>query len=76
MPHITIQHFPVDLAPDQRQRLADTLTAIVVDSFGTYEGAVSIALEPVEPGDWAGTVYEPRIAARPDLLIKAPEYRS
>ncbi|SDH16830.1 tautomerase family protein [Nonomuraea jiangxiensis] len=76
MPHITIQHFPLDLGPEQRRRLADTLTALVVEQFGTYEGAVSIALEPVEPGDWTATVYEPRIAGRPDELIKTPEYRS
>ncbi|NBE93214.1 hypothetical protein FE391_36515 [Nonomuraea sp. KC401] len=75
MPHVTIQHFPLDLAPEQKRRLADALTAVVVEQLGTYEGAVSIALEPVDPDDWAATVYEPRIAARPDLLIKAPEYR-
>ncbi|MCF6475140.1 tautomerase pptA [Nonomuraea sp. MG754425] len=76
MPHVTIQHFPLDLAPEQRRRLADALTALLVEQLGTYPGAVSIALEPVQPADWAGTVYEPRIAGRSELLIKTPEYRS
>ncbi|MGR6918468.1 tautomerase family protein [[Actinomadura] parvosata] len=75
MPHVTIQHFPLDLAPERKRRLADALTALVVAEFGTYEGAVSIALEPVDPGDWAAAVYQPRIAGRPEQLIKAPEYR-
>ncbi|MFC4120065.1 tautomerase family protein [Nonomuraea zeae] len=76
MPHVTIQHFPLDLTPGQKQRLADSLTAIVVEQFGTYAGAVSIALEPVEPVDWAESVYGPHIAGRSDRLIKAPEYES
>ncbi|MEO3868327.1 tautomerase family protein [Nonomuraea sp. B12E4] len=76
MPHVTIQHFPVDLTPEQRQRLTDALTTLVVESFGTYEGAVSIALEPVEAADWTTSVYEPLIAGRANRLIKAPEYRS
>lgn len=76
MPHVTIRHFPVALDEEARRRLAAALTETVVKEFGTYAGAVSIALEPVDPGDWTATVYEPLIAGRPETLIKAPEYRT
>ncbi|WP_433435044.1 tautomerase family protein [Nonomuraea sp. CA-141351] len=75
MPHVTIQHFPKDLTPKEKQVLADRLTAVIVEQLGTYEGAVSIALEPVDPADWDATVHQPQISGRGHLLIKAPEYR-
>lgn len=76
MPHVTIEHFPADLTDEQKRRLAAELTEIIVWRFGTYPGAVSIALEPVAPEDWRSQVYEPRILGRADRLIKAPEYRA
>ncbi|MFI6444195.1 tautomerase family protein [Kitasatospora sp. NPDC050543] len=75
MPHVTIQHFPRDFTDEQQERLAEALTTVVMEHFDVYEGAVSIALEPVAAPDWDAVVVTPEITARPDLLIKAPHYR-
>ncbi|MDY8109989.1 tautomerase PptA [Fulvimarina sp. 2208YS6-2-32] len=74
MPHVSIKHFPVDLDADQKQRLADGITATIMAVFGSREGAVSIGVEAVEKDRWTSEVYEPEIAARPQHLIKAPDY--
>lgn len=76
MPHLTIKHFPKDFTDQQKQHLAETLTAVIVEQFGTYDGAVSIALEPVPREQWQEAVFEPEITGRSHLLIKAPNYAS
>ena len=76
MPHVTIRHFAPALAEQQRSRLAEALTAVVVEHFGTYEGAVSIALRPVEPAAWDDEVFVPEIVGQRASLIKHPLYRT
>ncbi|CAM5553009.1 tautomerase PptA [Streptomyces spiroverticillatus] len=75
MPHIDLSHFPVELNEAERERLASDLTSVIVEHFGTYEGAVSIALHPVPPEAWDERVVGPLIAAQEPRLIKAPAYR-
>ena len=75
MPHIAIKHFPKDFTDEQRQRLAEAITSVVVRHFGTYDGAVSIALEPVAQDEWQEKVLVPEIREREHLLLKAPHYR-
>ncbi|MCX5203467.1 tautomerase family protein [Streptomyces sp. NBC_00237] len=75
MPHIDLSHFPAELTAVQRARLAEDLTAVVVRHFDTYEGAVSIALHPIPPEDWAERVVAPLITAQEPHLIKPPAYR-
>ncbi|MFB7508628.1 tautomerase PptA [Streptomyces broussonetiae] len=76
MPHVHIKHFPKDLTDEQRQRLAEAVTTVVVEHFGTYEGAVSIALEPVAPEAWETRVTVPDVQGKAELLIKEPHYRT
>jgi 4-oxalocrotonate tautomerase len=76
VPHVHIKHFPRDFTDEQKQRLADAITAVVTDHFDTYDGAVSIALEPVTADDWDRAVLVPDIQGRAGLLIKKPDYRS
>jgi 4-oxalocrotonate tautomerase len=76
MPHVNIKHFPRDLTGEQKRRLAETITAVVSESFVVPRGAVSIALEPVAETDWNETVVVPEITGREHTLIKAPNYRS
>ncbi|MFJ2739911.1 tautomerase family protein [Streptomyces sp. NPDC087440] len=75
MPHIDLSHFPAELTEEQRGRLASDLTAVIVAHFGTYEGAVSIALRPVPPEAWDEQVVDPLITGRGPHLIKPPAYR-
>lgn len=76
MPHVHIKHFPKDFTDEQRQRLSEALTTVVVEHFGTYDGAVSIALEPVVPDTWETRVTVPDVQGRAELLIKEPHYRT
>ncbi|GAA0398347.1 tautomerase family protein [Streptomyces luteireticuli] len=74
MPHVHIQHFPKDFTEEERQRLAESLTEVVTRHFGVSDGAVSVALEPVDQSAWNETVYGPGITERRHLLIKHPSY--
>lgn len=74
MPHVSIKHFPRELTDEQREKLVEAVTAAVVDNLDTYEGAVSIALEPVPEDRWNAAVVEPEISGRAHLLVKAPDY--
>lgn len=75
MPHITIKHFPPALPDDSKQPLADALTKLIVEHFGTNEDAVSISVQTVDPGAWQQDVFDPEITGRAGTLIKTPNYR-
>jgi 4-oxalocrotonate tautomerase len=74
VPHVHISHFPKELDQQDRDALAAALTEALVRAFGVDEGAVSVALEPVDASDWQQRVYRPQILDRADLLIKSPAY--
>jgi 4-oxalocrotonate tautomerase len=74
MPHVSIKHFPAPLTAEQESALLTAVTRAVQDAFGVGEGAVSIAIEPVEKEAWNERVYVPEIVDRKDLLRKAPNY--
>lgn len=76
MPHVNIKHFPRDFTSEQKKQLAEALTMVVTEHFDTYEGAVSIALEPVAVHDWNEAVTVPETTERQHLLIKEPNYRN
>lgn len=74
MPHLTIKHFPKDFTEEQERDLADALTTLIAERFGTTPGAVSISLEAVDPEDWQAAVYAPEIEGRNSTLLKYPDY--
>ena len=74
MPHLTIKHFPKDFTERQERDLADALTTLIAERFGAPPGAVSIALEAVDPDDWQASVYAPEIEHRTSPLLKYPDY--
>ena len=45
-----------------------------MDVLGYGEESVSVAMEEVEPRDWAEKVYKPDIVSKPDQLYKKPGY--
>lgn len=75
MPHVNIKHFPKDFTDEQRERLAEAVTAVVTEHFVTDAGNVSVALEPVAADEWNQTVGVPEILGRADLLIRRPAYQ-
>ena len=74
MPHVNIKHFPVPLSAEQQSRLVTAVTEAMTRAFGCDEGAVSIALEPVEEEVWRDRVYIPEIVNRREILGKVPTY--
>ncbi|HEX5541136.1 MAG TPA: tautomerase family protein [Micromonospora sp.] len=76
MPHVTITCFERDFTDQEKERLAKAVTAAVLENFDTYEGAISVALEPIAESDWQEAVFVPEITGRAHLLIKAPNYQA
>ncbi|MET7379252.1 tautomerase family protein [Streptomyces sp. NPDC005526] len=74
MPHVSIKHFSRTFTEAERADLVAALTRTITRIFGTDPGAVSIAVEPVEPSAWAATVHAPEIEAKAHLLWKQPNY--
>lgn len=73
MPHIVVKMFP-GRTPEQKTALAEALTKAMVDTLGTPESAISIAVEDVEKRDWMDTVAKPEIAGKPETIFKQPGY--
>ncbi|MEU8511982.1 amino acid adenylation domain-containing protein [Kitasatospora sp. NPDC048722] len=74
VPHVNIKHFPNDLDAQQISDLVEAITSAVKTAFSVDEGAVSIALEPVEQEAWNERVYLPEIVEGTGTLVKVPNY--
>jgi 4-oxalocrotonate tautomerase len=73
MPHVIVKLWP-GKSEQQKARLAEAITKDVMDVLGYGEESVSVALEEVEPRDWAEQVYKPDIVNKPEQLYKKPGY--
>ena len=73
MPHVIVKLWP-GKSERQKARLAEAIAKDVMDVLGYGEESVSVAMEEVEPRDWAEKVYQPDIANKPDQLYKKPGY--
>ena len=73
MPHVIVKLWPGP-SEQQKTRLAEAITKDVMDILDLGEEYVSVALEEVEPRDWAEKVYNPDIASKPEQLYKKPGY--
>ena len=73
MPHVIVKLWP-GKSEQQKSRLAEAIARGVMDILGYGEESVSVAMEEVEPQDWAEKVYKPDIAGKPDQLYKKPGY--
>jgi 4-oxalocrotonate tautomerase len=73
MPHVIVKLWP-GKSEKQKARLAEAITKDVMDVLGYGEESVSVAMEEVEPQDWAEEVYKPDIVNKPEQLYKKPGY--
>ena len=73
MPHVIVKLWPGP-SGQQKARLAEAITRDVMDVLALGEESVSVALEEVEPKDWAEQVYKPDIVNGPGKLYKKPGY--
>lgn len=73
MPHVIVKLWP-GKSEQQKAQLAEKITQDVMNTLGYGEEAVSVALEEIEPQDWAEKVYRPDILGSGKALYKKPGY--
>ena len=73
MPHVIVELWP-GKSEAQNSRLAERIAQDVMDVLGYREESVSVAMEEVEPQDWAEQVYKPDLVNKLDQLYKKPGY--
>jgi len=73
MPHIVVKMFP-GRTPEQKAELAQALTKTMMETLGTPEPAISVAIEDVEKGDWMEKVAKPEISGKSETIYKKPGY--
>jgi 4-oxalocrotonate tautomerase len=74
MPHVIVKLWPGKSA-QQKIRLAEEIVKDVMKVLNYGEESVSVAIEEVEPQDWAEKVYQPDIVNNSEKLYKRPGYR-
>ena len=73
MPHVIVKMYP-GRSEQQKTRLAEAIVKDVMAIANVGDEAVSVAIEEVEPGDWADKVYTPDILNGTGKLYKRPGY--
>jgi 4-oxalocrotonate tautomerase len=73
MPHVIVKLWP-GKSERQKVRLAEEIAKDVMTVFDYEEESVSVAIEEVQPEDWAEKVYKPDILNQPERLYKKPGY--
>lgn len=73
MPHISVKLYP-GRPEEQKVRLAEQIVKDIVSILECGEASVSVAIEEIQPGDWAEQVYKPDILNKSEKLYKKPGY--
>jgi 4-oxalocrotonate tautomerase len=73
MPHVIVKLWPGP-TEQQKSRLAERIVRELIDTIGTSEDSVSVAIEEVKPNDWMQQVYRPDIEPAMATLYKKPGY--
>ena len=73
MPHVIVKLYS-GRSEQQKQRLAEEMTKAVMTALKSGQESISVAIEDIEPSDWAETVYKPDILGKPGSIYKKPGY--
>ena len=73
MPHVIVKLLR-GRSEQQKARLAEQISKEVVAIANCGDESVSVAIEEINPEDWAETVYKPDILDKPEKLYKKPGY--
>jgi 4-oxalocrotonate tautomerase len=73
MPHIIVKLYP-GRSEEQKNQLVEKIVKDVVTIAKCEENAVSVAIEEVDPNDWAELVYKPDILEKAHTLHKKRGY--
>ena len=74
MPHVIVKMFS-GRSEEDKKRLAERVTVALMNTIGSSESSISVAIEDVDPADWTEKVYDPEIAACKKSLYKKPGYQ-
>lgn len=73
MPHVVIKMYPGS-SEEQKDKLSEEITKVIMNNTNKPEGAVSVAIEEVEESEWMKKVYDTEIRPNFDKLYKKPGY--
>ena len=73
MPHVIVKLYP-GRSEEQKSRLAEQIVKDIVAMAKCEEKAVSVAIEEIQPENWAEQVYKPEILGNWEKLYKKPGY--
>lgn len=73
MPHVIVKMYP-GRTEEQKKKLVKAITDSIVKIVDADDKYVSIAIEDVNPKDWAEKVYRPDILEKQNTLYKKPGY--
>ncbi len=73
MPHVIVKLYP-GRSEQLKTRLAEEVAKSVMNVLNFREESVSVAIEEIEPQDWAKKVYQPDILDHPEKIYKKPGY--
>ncbi len=73
MPHVIVKLYP-GRTEQQKARLAEEIVKDVVAIAECDGKSVSVAIEEINPEDWAEGVYKPDILNNSHKLYKKPGY--
>jgi 4-oxalocrotonate tautomerase len=73
MPHVNVKMYP-GTSEEQKEKIAQEITEIIMKHTGKPEAAVSIAIAEVAEDVWMDEVYDKEIKPNMEKLYKKPGY--
>ena len=73
MPHVNVRMY-AGRSEEDKARLAEAIGQALIQTLGSSERSISVAIEDVAPDDWMTEVYDPEITEKADRLFKRPGY--
>ncbi|WP_394775513.1 tautomerase family protein [Flavobacterium sp.] len=73
MQHVNVKMYP-GTSEEQKEKIAQEITAIIMKHTGKPEAAVSIAIAEVAEDIWMEEVYDKEIKPNMEKLYKKPGY--
>lgn len=73
MPHIIVKLYP-GRTDNVKRQLAEKIAGDVAEIADCKRRSISVAIEEIDPKDWAETVYRPDILQNEDSIVIQPGY--
>ena len=73
MPHVIVKMYPGS-SEEQKNKLSQEITRVIMNSTNKPEAAVSVSIEEVAENEWMEKIYETEIRPNFEKLYKKPGY--